>query len=224
MRPSRRPAGPSSGVSLVEMAIVVALFVVMGAALLIMLMGGQTALLSSDAALRAQEEARKALDNVVRELRGAVHITCDQTAFDPLAPNTDCTSTGSRLNFRLVWYDAGTGMVDAGSGTAVDNAVLHYAVLGTQLIRYQDASYTAATPATCDVGAGCRVVANNVSSIVFSWDGFTLGGNPATPRVLTVTLESSVGSAALPGGVTAGALKTGIITTRVKARNTDPAT
>ena len=202
----------SSGFNLVETMIVAVLFLAIGAALLVMLLGGQMSFLSSAAALQAQEEARKALDNVVRDLRGAVNLSCAQEA---QRTTTNCPN--ARLNFQLVWYDAALGTVDAGSGQGVDNLVIHYALVGTQLLRYLDAGYTGATigAGACDPNAGCRVVANDVNSASFDWNAGT--------RMVTVTLETSVGNAALPGGAVAGALRTGVLTTRVKLRhNSDP--
>src|SRR3989338_2492892 len=64
-----------AGFTLVELIVVSALLMIVGGGLLTTFMTGQTSYLSADAYAQVQQEARRAFDNVVRELREAGNVT-----------------------------------------------------------------------------------------------------------------------------------------------------
>ena len=60
-----------AGFTLVELIIVTALFVILGGALLTMFLAGRDSQMSAETSIQLQQEARRAFDPIVRELREA---------------------------------------------------------------------------------------------------------------------------------------------------------
>lgn len=215
---SRR--GMFCGFTLVEVIIVAALFVILGAVLLVLLMGGQTSYLVADTYLQVQQEARKALDTFGREMREAVNVTCGSAAV-----TADCTSLSTdpaRINFQLLQYNAGDGTVTLAGTVGVDDHV-HYLLLGTDLVRYRDGAATAANLAPpCTAANNCRMIAHNIQSVSFTWDNKHDDG-PNGTGTATIQLEALIRNAFLPGGSSdAGALRTGPLRSQVELRTRWP--
>jgi Tfp pilus assembly protein PilW len=200
---TRQPVG--GGFTLVEILIVSSLLLLIIGGLLTILLTGQASYLSSDAYIQVQQEARRAFDSMVRELRESGRISCGAGAV-----TTTCTSP--QLNFQVARsYTAGN--VVWGSDAA-DNEYVHYALIPggdtTQLVRYRDTIEGGAAPVSC-VAPTCRVMANDVNAAVTS---FTWDSDPAD-RTVTINLEIQYQNAALPSG----GQRTGALTSRVRLRN-----
>jgi len=160
------------GFTLVEILVVSVLMLVLGGALLTVFLVGQTSSISADAYIQVQQEARKALDIMVRELRESAKVSCNIAAW-PAGALQECTTNTNdrRLNFQVVLGYGTTSPCNPDPGIClgannVKNNWVHYAIIngpnGTkQLVRYVDASELGATPAVCNP-ASCRVLANNV--------------------------------------------------------------
>jgi Tfp pilus assembly protein PilW len=200
----------------VEIVIVSVILLLIGGGFLTTFLAGRSLYLGSDASIQVQQEARRALDNVVRELRESGTISCGSSA---KTGASDCANV-QQLNFQIARsYDATTSTVVWGNDTQ-DNGFVHYAVItptgGTsaQLVRYQTAPATAGQVLTgaCTAGnSGCRILANNVkaASSAFSW-------NP-TARLVTSTIEVETSSQLTPGGTRT----TSPLTVQIKLRNPD---
>lgn len=208
------------GFTLVEIIIVSALFLILGGGLLTAFLTGQTSYLSADAYVHVQQEARRALDAMVRELREAGNVSCGVVATPGVGAGPGCPAGTSRLNFQIAKsYNSAQGRIDWGNdlGTgAVDGTdyFIHYGLIttgsNTQLIRFLG-NEGDGNPGSCLAGANCRVLANNVktASTSFVWD------DAAAARTLTVRLEIEYRNPRLPGQ----SQTTGTLTTRVKLRN-----
>ena len=196
------------GFTLVEAVVVVGLLLLIVGGLVTVLLTGQASYLSADAYVQVQQEARRALDSVVRELRESGTVSCGTAA-------VTASCTGTQLNFQVARnYDPTGGAIVWGSDNA-DNEYVHYAVVAaadgtSQLIRYRDAAAAGAPPGTCTPPA-CRVLANYVdpATTVFAWDA------AAANRTVTITLEIEYQNARLPGR----SQTTGPLTSRVRLRN-----
>ena len=195
----------TNGFTLVETMIVTLIAVVIGAAVLTSLMVGRTTFIFSDASALVQQEARRAFDNTVRELRESATMSCGEAA-------TTASCTNDRVNFQIVrGYDAATQTLQLGS-EASNGEFVHYIITGAgtnaQLVRCRSAAATTATASFGDF-SGCRVLANYVNGgpSTFSWDS---PGN-----VVTVTLEVEYRHPILP----TGSRRTGVLTSRVRVRN-----
>jgi len=220
----RQETGDKHGFTLVEFLVVMTLMLVIGGGLLTSFLVGRTSYLSADAYIIVQQEARKAFNNMVRELRESATITCGTDTAFPSPPGVSCSSSGAnaRLNLQLVTgYIAGTG-VTLGSESVV-NGWVHYAMIGTapnqQLIRWRSAAGTPAdlpvpTSATC-VAPDCRVLANNVKSVAFTATD-TDATADGEADVVTVNIEVEYTNSMLPGG----SMTTGVLSSSVKLRNT----
>ncbi|MBI3321083.1 MAG: hypothetical protein HYZ91_02310 [Candidatus Omnitrophica bacterium] len=193
--PMRPPAG---GFSVVEMFVVVILVSIMGAAVLVALLSGQTSFVSADAYVYVQGEARRAFDSMTRELHGAGGTPVQSVL-------------GDQLDFQLALsYNPPAGVVlGARDQTGVDRIGwrIRYrvSVNGTtaQLVREV---YDAAAGGTLKES---RVLANNVNAATtsFNWNGGT--------RIVTLKLQARVQNASLPNG----SQQTGVLTYLVKLRN-----
>ncbi|HEX9780595.1 MAG TPA: hypothetical protein VGB20_05205 [bacterium] len=195
-----------SGLTIVELVVVALLLGLMTAALLSTFLSGQASFLSTDASIHVQEEARRAFNTVVRELREAGGVS-----------TTALPNGAIQLNFQIARGYNQAGCPNAicwGSEQAL-NEWVHYSIVGNagnarQLIRCTD---TNATGAVTAVVAGCRVLANHVrhpnaaNSAAFVWD--------AANRMVTINLEIEYQNPALPTGVRT----TGVLTSRVALRN-----
>ena len=194
------------GFTLVEAVVVVGLLLLIVGGLVTVLLTGQASYLSADAYVQVQQEARRAMDSVVRELRESGTVSCGTAA-------VTASCTGTQLNFQIARsYTAGA--IVWGSDNA-DNEYVHYAVVAaadgtSHLIRYRDAAAGGAPPGTCTPPT-CRVLANyvNPATTAFSWDA------AAANRTVTITLEIEYQNARLPGR----SQTTGPLTSRVRLRN-----
>lgn len=194
------------GFTLVELSIVALLLMIMAGGILTAFMTGQASYVSTDAYIQVQQEARRAFDNVVRELRESGNISCGTGGV-----TSSCTNV--RMNVQIA---LGFNLSRAGcppnavcwGNEAQPNQWVHYVITGApndQLVR-------CLTPGRDDaiVGyTGCRVLANKVknSTSSFQWD--------STNRIVTLNLEVEYRNAKLPGG----AQTTGVLSSRVKLRN-----
>jgi len=219
LRPSPRFASPicqnvAGGFTLVELLVVSVLLMLLGGALIVMLLTGQTSYFSADASLQVQQEVRKALDYMVHELRESGRIWCGSGASPATWPAGNCNST--RLNFRVARrYDASTGSIVWGSDQS-DTDFVHYEVVTvsgrTRLQRFRGTTDTMAAPNPCS-SATCTVLANNIRLTPgvspFTWND--------TNRVMTITIEVSSSS-----NLVAGAVRTtSPLTAQVRLRNGD---
>lgn len=178
----------SRAFTLVELLIAALIFLAVMGALLVSLMIGKSSYLSSEAYIRVQEEARRALTTMTAEFREAGHIDSPTTS-----QNQDVTDT-TRLNFQIARsYDlAACGGICWGNDTA-NGQWVHYLLNtadpnNTQLARCQSAgSDTVIT----DFSA-CRVLANNVATFSVDYTDST--------RTITTRLAHTATSGQLAGG------------------------
>ena len=213
------------GFTFVEAIIVVALFLVLGATLLVLLMGGQTSYLAADTYLQVQQEARKALDAFGHDMREAVNVSCD---FSTCTSNCgNCSSTANRINFQLLRYNDTNGQVTPGSEVA-DGEFIHYMLLVTtnpsrrDLVRFRSNNVNDPNVGACNASTKCRVIAHNVQSVSFTWDNRHDAVPPGTGTA-AVQLETLIRNAFLPGGSTdEGALRTGPLRSQVELRTRWP--
>lgn len=189
-----------SGFTFIELLVVSVLFLAVGAGLLTVFLSGRTSSLSGDAYVQVQEEARKAFDRAVQDLRqaGNVVVSADAKQLHFQTARGYNTEAACQNPPAICWgSEAATGewlhLVITGAG---DNV---------QLVRCTTAALV--NPVT-DV-TGCRVLANRVkggtSSFVYD----------VANRVVTLTMEFEYQNAALPGG----RQTTTPLSTRVKLRN-----
>ncbi len=216
------------GFTLVELIIVSALLVLLGGGFLTMFLTGQSSYLSADASIQIQQEARKALDVVVRELREAGAATGSVVTRTGPLPN------GSyQLNFQIaLGYNMATypGAPPGGCTTPASicwggNTIsewVHYVVIGAagagvnrQLVRCVNGDAATAIASA----AGCRVLANNVNlpTEPAATDTFQLVDANAngTLDTIVVNLQIKTESGMLPGG----SQRTQILTSRIRMRN-----
>jgi Tfp pilus assembly protein PilW len=198
--------------------IVSALLMIVGGGLLTTFITGQTSYLSADAHIQVQQEARRAFDNVVRELREAgAQAGQNITTTAGLAAN-------SQLNFQIArGYNSEpscqvpTPTICWGSENATGQWV-HYALVSSdgnlnttndnQLIRCVDTSQNPGIIATTSCSGGRRVLANHVRSASFAYVG-------GTTQTITVTVQIQYTSPLLPSGSQA----TPTLTSQVRLRN-----
>ena len=200
-----------AGFTLTELLVVIVLFATLGAVLLTVLLNGQTAYFSGDASLQVQQEARKAFDIMIRELREA-----GPPALMSTTPNVPVGTALRQLNFQIAReYNNPVSCPNAicwGSEVQVGDWI-HYAVVvnnalpannNQQLVRCVNQGVNAAIAD----GAGCRVLANNVQTADFVYPAGIAG-------VVQVTLQVRYNNPKLPQGSQA----TNALTTLVRLRN-----
>ena len=197
------------GFTLTEMMVVSVLLLIVGGGLLTTFLTSQASYVSADAYIQVQQEARKALDAVVREVREACPAApCEVTPAGP----------AKQLNFQIArGYNTEAGCSNKicwGSENATGDWV-HYVISpptgnNSQLFRYRNTSATStgAPPSPCTPPA-CRVLANNVNAAAssFSWD--------TANKIVTLTFEIRYQNPRLPGGDQ----HTGTLISRAKLRN-----
>lgn len=197
------------GFTLVEVLIVSLLLLVLGGALLTLFLAGQTSYLSAEAYLDVQQQARRALDTLIREL----HEAGPSGTINVIANGTPGSN---QLNFQIAReYNNAVSCPNAicwGSEAQVSDWI-HYAVVqnaavpapnNLQLVRCITAGAGSQNTVVMN-GAGCRVLANNVRTANFN----VAGG------AVTMTFELQYQHPSLPGGVQT----TGPLTMRVRLRN-----
>lgn len=181
-------ARPSvSGFTLIEILVVTVIFFGIAGTMFMMLIIGKNALWSQEAYVSVQQEARRALDVMGRELHGAGNIDTDLTAAGDDTP----AGGANRLNFQVTrgYNVAGCTANDVCWGN--DNANggwVHYIKNGAQLVRCQS---DAADTAVADYSA-CRVLANDVNVFGVDYVGAT--------ETVTLRLAVRQTSDQLPGG------------------------
>jgi hypothetical protein len=183
----------------VELMVVVVILMLVGSGLMAAFMTGQSAYLSGDISIQVQEEMRKALDGMVKELReaGSVVPSNDNRQLDfKLALGYNQINTAGCPEDDVCW-----GARDQ-AGAAHADWTIRYRVDGTQLVREV---YDAGTPPQRQAR---RVIANLIDSEdpIFAWD--------ADDGVVTIGLQVQANSPYVPGG----AQSLGV-TTRVRLRN-----
>jgi len=198
------------GFALVEVLVVMGIFSGILGAVLASLLVSRTAFVSADAYVQVQQEARRAFDSMVNELRGAGQVNNGVGIPEPGV---------QRLDFQIArGYDAATcgGVCWGSDAPTLPNGWVHYVLDTTdpqnaRFMRCVTATRLDPMPANF---AGCRVLANNVSPALanssFAYDH----GN----RTVMVRLQTSVTSQQLPGGAL-GTAPAPLIT-QVRLRNT----
>ena len=206
------------GFTLVEMLVVLVIFGGIMGALLISFLVGKSSFLSADMYIHVQQEARRAFDIMVKELRESGNI--DSPTTSPTVGFLNAT----RVNFQIArGYNINggctipvscatctcrnTNTVCWGNDTTNCNWV-HYLVNNGQLLRCQSAN-----PDTADatlVASTCRVMANDLQTFLADFD--------TTAQTVTMRLEIRETSAQLPGG-SMGTTPAPLVT-RVRLRNT----
>ncbi|MBI2094348.1 MAG: hypothetical protein HYT88_06485 [Candidatus Omnitrophica bacterium] len=178
------------GMTLVEMMIVGLLLTVIGGAIFTVLLVGRRTFLTSHTYLYVQQEGRRALSDMSKEVLQAGNV------------NGNVSFSGSqRMDFQILkGYDAVAcgGFCWGTENATYPNGWIHY-VLDTanvqqaRLLRCVTANRLDAMPAGF---AGCRVMANHVdpslAATAFRYDHAL--------RTVTFTLHTLVSSAQLPGG------------------------
>lgn len=174
----------------IELLIAVAVFVVIGAVLMISLVISKRSFMSADASIQVQEQVRKAYDTMVRELREAGHVNANLARLDfQVAQSYDTTNCGG-----ICWGDGAT------TGRWV-----HYLVSNSKLYRCPSAGQN---DAIADFTT-CAFLATNVQNFSASYD--------ETNRAVTLSLETKISSAQLAGG--SMGIAPAPLTTYVKLRN-----
>ena len=186
-----------TGFTVTELIVVTGLFLLLLAGLMSMFLSGQTSYVTTDAYLQVQQEARRAFDNMVREIHGAggtITAAAGQLDFQT-ALGYNLALAGCVAN-QVCW-----GAKDS-SGVDQPGWSLRYRVTGTQLLRdIRDAGGV--------TQAGTRVLANYVDSAAttFDWN--------SGERIVTMTFQGRYQNAQIAGG----AQTIGPLTARVRLRN-----
>ena len=185
------------GMTLFETLVVMTLFGVISATVFLVASSSRTSYLSTETAVYVQQQVRQALSEMEQELRqggGAIATTADQIDFQvnlgynqaaPCPPDAVCWGTRDQAGVdRFGWR-------------------VRYRLAGTQLVRELLDGAGA-------IQAGTRVLANDVSSIQFTYVG-------GTTRAVTIQLQVRRLSPFLPsGGLAAGPAP---LVSRIKLRN-----
>ena len=185
------------GMTFLEMLVVIIVFGIIASTVFLAASSSQTSYLSTETAVYVQQQARQALSEMERELRqagGAIATAINQIDFQvnlgynrpaPCPPNAVC------------W-----GAFDQ-AGANQSGWRVQYRLAGTQLLReLLDGAGT--------LQAGTRVLANDITSIQFTYVG-------GTTRVVTVQLQVQRFSPFLPGGGLA--VSPVPLVSRIKLRN-----
>lgn len=173
-----------SGLTLTELIVVAALFVVLIGALLTSYLASRRSHLSADAYIQVQQEARRALEGMVKELResngGRMFLSGTSTIVFQV-PNDNDQDGSVVSGGTLEW-----GAPD------VANGCIQYALTGTQLQRTLLTGPMDVQGASCGgqvAGTTARVLGNDVDELVFT---STTGGlQVSVTTVLTSQLPGS---------------------------------
>ena len=186
IQPSAISHQPSAGrgFTLVEILVVMVIFGGIMGVLLLSFLVGKSSFLSADAYVQVQQEARRALDVMVRELREAGNVTepdANTLRFQvALGFDRDLEITGCP-DGAICW-----GAQDQ-SGTSQPNWLVQYRESGTQLVREILNAGAAVQP-------GTRVLANNVDATNTTLDYV------ASDEIVTIAIAIRQTSQQLPGG------------------------
>ena len=187
----------SRGMTLFELLIIVVIFSIVTGIIFLAASSSHTSYLSTETAVYEQQQARQALSEMERELRqagGTIATAVSQMTFQmdlgynqaaPCPPNAVCWGARDQAGVNQFGWS------------------VRYRLAGTQLVR--ELLDAAGTPQ-----AGARVLANDVTSLQFTYVGGTV-------RTVTVQLQVQRTSPLLPGGALAVAPTP--LVSRVKLRN-----
>jgi len=199
-----------AGFTLVEILLVLALFSGLLAVLLASFLVSRTSYVSADAFVQVQQEARRAFDAMVKELREAGRVNNSVAIASPGV---------QRLDFQIDrGYDAAAcgGVCWGSDDPAFPTGWVHYVVDAAtppapRLMRCVTAGRLDPMPANF---AGCRVLANHVSADLAN-SAFTYDHSN---RLVTVRLQAVLTSQQLPGG-SVGTTPAPLLT-QIRLRNT----
>lgn len=166
------------GLSLVELMITIAIMTVIGGMLAYFLVMGAAAWHTGDAEIQANQESRKGMMSMVRELRQAQEGNIRTTAGALYADNI----IYNNINFAIISDTDGDGDTVSAGGALEWSAPISYYVTGTQLLRLQNNAV--------------RVLANNVTGVQFMILVVPDPDNPMQDSysILTITLQTRVTS------------------------------
>lgn len=210
-RATLRPVAAAAprGLTLTELLVVVTILAVIMEVLLLAVLVGRKAYTSADTYIQVQEEIRRSLDAMAKELRQAGNVN-NGVAIG--APGVQ------RLDFQIVRdYDLAAcgGTCWGTDDVALPSGWIHYVLnladaANPRLTRCVTANQLDAMPGGF---AGCRVLASRVIADLAS-TGFTYDH---ANRLVTVQLQTQVVSDQLPGG----SLSVGPapLTSRIRLRN-----
>ncbi|MBI4341105.1 MAG: prepilin-type N-terminal cleavage/methylation domain-containing protein [Candidatus Omnitrophica bacterium] len=217
LQPSAFSLQPQAGFTLPELLVVGVIMAVVLGAMLVTFMSGQTSYLAMDASIQIQEEARRAFDTMVREIRGG----------GSAAPRT--VSGKPALDFRVALdynllgvagcpADAVCWGAYDGSGVAHKDYWVEYRVetLGNgraQLVREVLIGDSGSSP----VGPLTPPVTRVLSTLV---DDTVTNAFDVSADVVTITLPFKSPRNALVPGSTSGQATT--LASKVKLRNPSP--
>ena len=179
---------------MLEVIVVTAIFVVIGAALLVSFMTGRTSYLQGEESVHVQQEARRAFDAMTNELYEAGHIRQLLSGGGAGAANQPFTGAIGIASRIAQGYNLAEcpNAICWGDGLTTNRWLQYRMRPGTnQLVRCSTAN-----PGDNDF-TNCRVLANDVQS--FSADYAQADGTPPT-RTVTLRLRVQRTSAQLPGG------------------------
>lgn len=181
----------SRGFTITELLMTAAIFVAIGGTLAVSLLMNQRAFVTSEAYTYVQQQARRALDAMVKELREAGDIDSPTTAQDQ-----DFTNA-ARLNFRIARnYDAtACGGICWGNDTTTLGWV-HYLLDTTdasraRLLRCQSTAASGSDAAITDF-SGCRTLSNDVQTFGVDYVDST--------KTVTIRLENRLASQQIATG------------------------
>ncbi|MBI2885279.1 MAG: hypothetical protein HYY15_03795 [Candidatus Omnitrophica bacterium] len=180
-----------------ELFIAVAIFSGIIGAVFVSFLIGQRSFRSSEAFIQVQQEARRALDNMVKELREA-----GGTITGPPTELRFQVALGYNLPPPCPVNDVCWGATDS-SGTDQPNWSIRYRLTGAQL-RREVLDTAGATRAS-------SVLGNDVSQLTFAY----IGGNT---QLVTIDLQVQQVSSQLPGG----SMSTGTTPLRTQVRLRNP--
>lgn len=199
-----RGSARATGFTLTEMIIVSALAMILGGALITIFLTGQASYLSADSYIQVHQEARRALDAMVRELREAkvpgVTFAAAPALNFQIALGFDLNGTYAACPDNEVCW----GAVDS-TGTLQPDWTIRYSLSGTQLVRQLFNGGVAQ--------GALRVLANQVDAAdtSFAWNA------DASVRTVTIKIRVRDTNSRLPGG----SMATNILTSQVRLRNPD---
>lgn len=173
------------GLTLVELLIVTLLAAIVFGTLVVALMIGRTSLLSTDAYVLVQEEARRAFDTMTKELHESGNVDTELSAAGADASNA------TRLNIQLTrgYNVAGcTANAICWGNDATNGGWVHYLVNSAILYRCQSA---ASDTAITDF-SGCRTIIRDVQTFSVDYS--------SANKTVTVRLATRYSSFQLPGG------------------------
>lgn len=137
------------GLSLIELLISIAIVTIIGGYLAYFLVLGSSAWRTGDAEIQANQESRKGMMQMARELRqaqdGNLRTTADALYVDNTAYNN--------IKFIVISDTDGDGDTVSATGTLEWSAPISYYIAGTQLLRLQNGA--------------TKVLANNVTGLQF---------------------------------------------------------